>query len=68
MTTKQPPFPKDKTAAERRKGLSEAEIKDLELAGGVEGGMRAGHGGPSAKEEDNGKTDPGDDPGSNPGT
>jgi hypothetical protein len=44
-------FPDDKTAPQRRKNLSEEQIKDLELAGGVEGGMQAGSaGGPG---EDN---------------
>jgi hypothetical protein len=38
-----------KTAAERRKNLTDEQIKDLELAGGVEGGMQAGSaGGPGA--------------------
>lgn len=41
-------FPKDRTERERRKKLSESEISDLDLAGGVEGGMQAGSaGGPS---------------------
>ena len=35
----------DKTARERRKRLSKQEIRDLELAGGVEGGMQAGSAG-----------------------
>lgn len=35
----------DKTADERRKNLSDSEIEDLELAGGVEGGMQAGSAG-----------------------
>lgn len=46
MPRKSPDFPDDKTAPERRKNLTEDEIKDLELAGGVEGGMQAGSGGP----------------------
>jgi hypothetical protein len=38
----------DPTEHERRKNLSDGDVKDLELAGGVEGGMRAGSaGGPS---------------------
>ena len=38
----------DPTEQERRKNLSEEELKELELAGGVEGGMQAGSaGGPS---------------------
>lgn len=53
MPPKRPGFPDDKTARERRKHLSKQEIKDLELAGGVEGGMRAGSaGGPSEDEQD----------------
>ena len=45
-------FPDDKTAPERRKDLTEQEIKELKLAGGVEGGMEAGSGGgPAAPEE-----------------
>lgn len=49
MTDKTKGLPEDKTARERRKHLSDQEIKDLELAGGVEGGMRAGSaGGPAA--------------------
>ena len=46
MTSKNPAFPDDKTAAERRKGFSKQQIKDYELAGGVAGGMPAGSGGP----------------------
>ena len=51
MTSKTPAFPNDKTAAARRKGLSKQQIKDYELAGGVEGGMPAGSGSPSTDEE-----------------
>jgi hypothetical protein len=47
MAHKENPFPDDKTAPQRRKNLTEEELKDLELAGGVEGGMEAGSGGPS---------------------
>ena len=56
----------DKSARERRKRLSKQEIRDLELAGGVEGGMQAGSaGGPgeidSSKHRGGGgaKNDPG---------
>jgi hypothetical protein len=52
MTSKTPVFPDDKTAPERRKGLSAQQIKDYELAGGVEGGMPAGSGGPEPEEQD----------------
>ena len=42
--------PEDRNARERRKkGLTEEQIKEMELAGGVEGGMQAGTaGGPSS--------------------
>jgi hypothetical protein len=52
MSGRSPDFPDDKTAPERRKNLTEQEIKDLELAGGVEGGMQAGRGGGPAAPED----------------
>jgi hypothetical protein len=43
----------DKTAPERRKKLSKKQIRDLELAGGVEGGMQAGSaGGPGQGDAD----------------
>lgn len=49
MGTGTPKFPDDKTAVERRKNLTDEQIEDLELAGGVEGGMQAGSaGGPGA--------------------
>ena len=32
-------FPADKTEGERRKNLTDRDVKDLKLAGGVEGGM-----------------------------
>lgn len=52
MTVKSPEFPDDQTARERRKNLSDKQIKDLELAGGVEGGMQAGSaGGPGSNDE-----------------
>lgn len=55
MTGKKANLPDDKSARERRKNLSKKEIEDLELAGGVEGGMQAGSaGGPGAS---GGKTD-----------
>ncbi len=51
MTSKKSEFPDDKTKTERRRNLSPKELKDLELAGGVEGGMQAGSaGGPSEKD------------------
>lgn len=45
MTRRETDFPEEKTSHERRKNLSKEEIKDLELAGGVEGGMQAGSAG-----------------------
>lgn len=57
MSGRSPDFPDDKTAPERRKNLSKEEIKDLKLAGGVEGGMQAGSaGGPG--EDDKSAGDP----------
>ena len=52
MTGKKADFPADKTAPERRKDLTDQEVTNLELAGGVEGGMQAGSaGGPGSKDE-----------------
>ena len=62
MSGSKSPFPPDKTEAERRKNLTPRDVKDLELAGGVEGGMQAGSaGGPgerkaAAAEDSTGKT------------
>jgi len=57
MTDKKTGMPEDKTGRERRKHLREQEIRDLELAGGVEGGMQAGSaGGPAAS---GGRKEPG---------
>lgn len=50
------PFPDDRTAPQRRKNLTEQQIKDLELAGGVEGGMQAG----AALDSDEGEDSPKD--------
>ena len=51
MAANTPKFPDDKTAPARRKNLTEQQIRELELAGGVEGGMQAGSaGGPDASE------------------
>ena len=51
MSAKKPEFEQDRTEGERRKHLSDRQIKDLELAGGVEGGMQAGSaGGPGEKD------------------
>lgn len=52
MTSQTHAFPNDKTAPERRKGLSKQQIKDYELAGGVEGGMPAGSGSRSPEDEE----------------
>lgn len=44
-------FPADNTESERRKNLTAADIEELELAGGVEGGMQAGStGGPGERD------------------
>lgn len=52
MTGKNHKFPDDKTAPGRRKDLTDQQVKDLELAGGVEGGMPAGSaGGPGSNDE-----------------
>ena len=45
-------FPRDRTSAERRKHLSDSELKDLDLAGGVEGGMQAGSAGGPGEDAD----------------
>jgi hypothetical protein len=58
MTSGTRKFPDDRTAPKRRKKLSDAEIKELELAGGVEGGMEAGSGSP--KQGDGKRDDPPD--------
>jgi hypothetical protein len=52
MSGRSPDFPDDKTAPERRKNLSEQEIKELELAGGVEGGMPAASAGGPGEADD----------------
>lgn len=55
MTAKQAGMPDESTGGEQRKPLSEKQIKDLELAGGVEGGMEAGSaGGPSQQDAERG--------------
>ena len=51
MGTGRPKAPADDTEAERRKNLTDEQIKELELAGGVEGGMQAGSaGGPGSND------------------
>lgn len=63
MSGQSPDFPDDKTARERRKNLTEQQIKDLKLAGGVEGGMQAGSaGGPGAEGSDKHSNDASDTP------
>jgi len=43
----------DKTAERRRRKLTDEQIRELELAGGVEGGMQAGSaGGPGEQDAD----------------
>ena len=51
MTATKPQSPADRTERERRKNLSDRQIADLELAGGVEGGMQAGSAGGPAQED-----------------
>jgi hypothetical protein len=51
MAGKKSEFPNDRTEGERRKNLTDRQVKELELAGGVEGGMQAGNaGGPRESE------------------
>ena len=51
MTATKSKSPADPTERARRKHLTDREIKDLELAGGAEGGMQAGTaGGPGQKD------------------
>jgi hypothetical protein len=53
MNRKNAGFPEDRTERQRRKGLSAEEVKELERAGGAEGGMQAGSaGGPGDSETD----------------
>ena len=53
MRTSKSGFPADKTEKERRKNLSKRQIEELELAGGVEGGMQAGSaGGPGERDSE----------------
>lgn len=58
MSGRSPDFPDDKTAPQRRKNLTEQQIRDLKLAGGVEGGMQAGGaGGPGESDDDEAATE-----------
>jgi hypothetical protein len=58
--------PPDKSERERRKDLTDEQIRELELAGGVEGGMKAGSaGGPGEKDADRASSDPEDHEGAN---
>ena len=46
----------DKSSGQRRRPLSDKNIRELELAGGVEGGMEAGSaGGPSQQDAERSK-------------
>lgn len=50
MSRKNTGFPDDRTERQRRGNLSDEQVEELESAGGIEGGMRAGSaGGPQAK-------------------
>ena len=58
MNAKQTEKPDEKAADGRGGHLSKRQIKDMELAGGVEGGMRAGSaGGPSQEDAEKAKFD-----------
>lgn len=62
MTAKKSDFHRDKTEDERRKNLDDRQIDDLELAGGVEGGMQAGSaGGPGESDLRKPRDDKADD-------
>ena len=50
MSSKDQP-PADKSERERRRDLTEQQIRDLELAGGVEGGMKAGSAGSPGEQD-----------------
>ena len=51
MTAKKSQSPDENAGVERRKDLTDKQIEELELAGGVEGGMEAGSaGGPSQQD------------------
>ncbi|MGN6059394.1 MAG: hypothetical protein ACTHOI_12525 [Sphingomicrobium sp.] len=64
MTAKRSDFPADKTERERRKNLDDREIDELELAGGVEGGMQAGSaGGPGENDVRKGHSKDNEQPG-----
>lgn len=45
MNAKDPGFPEDRTEKQRKQNLSDQQVKAMELAGGVEGGMQAGSAG-----------------------
>ena len=58
--------PPDKSERERRKKLTDEQIRELELAGGVEGGMQAGSaGGPGEKDAERSSPDRREDEGAN---
>lgn len=44
-------FSHDRTEGERRKNLTDKHVKELELAGGAEGGMQAGSAGGPGQED-----------------
>jgi hypothetical protein len=50
MPSKEQP-PADKSERQRRKKLTDEQIRELELAGGVEGGMQAGSAGGPGEED-----------------
>jgi hypothetical protein len=56
MTAKTSEPPRGKAGAGPRKDVDDRQVKDLELAGGVEGGMEAGSaGGPSQQDAERSK-------------
>lgn len=61
MSERKSDFPADRTERERRKNLTGREIKDLELAGGVEGGMQAGSAGGPGEQEARAAPEPAND-------
>jgi hypothetical protein len=58
MHKKNTGFPDDRTERQRRKNLSDEQIKELERAGGVEGGMQAGSAGGPDRSPSRAKPEP----------
>lgn len=51
MSEARPTRADDPTEPERRKNLTDEQLRELELAGGVEGGMPAGSAGGSGQQD-----------------